>query len=50
MTDEAIEPVAPAHDRRHDDPEVRAEDPAGLHPNHQEAGCVSRSVARHGDI
>jgi hypothetical protein len=44
------EPVAPAHDRRHDDPEVRAEDPAGLHPNHQEAGCVSRSVAGHGDV
>ena len=47
MTDEAMSPLRP---RMIEDPEVRAEDPAGLHPNHQEAGCVSRSVAGHGDV
>ena len=45
MTDEAMSPLRRRMIERHDDPEVRAEDPAELHPNHQEAGCVSRSRA-----
>jgi len=37
MTDEAMSPCAGA-DRRHDDPQVIAEDPARLDPHHQELG------------
>src|SRR5438094_9020384 len=50
MTDEAVSPVAPAHDRRHDDPQVIAEDPARLHPHDQELGSFPWPVARHGDF
>jgi hypothetical protein len=36
---------APAHDRRHDDPQFRAEDPPRLYPQRQEPDCVSRPLA-----
>jgi hypothetical protein len=35
MTDEAVSPVAPAHDRRHDDPQVHAQDPTRLRAKNQ---------------
>ena len=36
MTDTGHQPVAPAHDRGHDDPQARAEDAGILHPRRQE--------------
>ena len=45
MTDEAMKPAAAAHDRRHDDPQVSASDPARLHPHRVKnfAAFVDRS-------
>jgi len=40
------QPVAPAHDRIHDDPQDSAEDPARLHPHHQEHSSFPRPIAR----
>src|SRR3984893_4425318 len=39
------QPIAPAHDRGHDDPQFNAEDPARLHPHVQEnlAAFIGRS-------
>jgi hypothetical protein len=50
MTDEAMSPL---RRRMIEDMAIRKlakKTQAGLHPNHQEAGCVSRSVAGHGDV
>src|SRR6266852_335693 len=44
------EPVAPAHDRRHDDPKTIAEDPARLHPLDQELRCIPWPIARQGEL
>jgi hypothetical protein len=47
MTDQGYKPVAPAHDRRHDDPQANAEDPTRLHPQREGLRCVSWTLARH---
>jgi hypothetical protein len=44
------EPVTPAHDRRHDDPQVSAKDPTRLYPDHQGFCCVPRPIARQGEF
>ena len=50
MTDEAMSPLRRRMIEDMTIRKFRAEDPAELHPNHQEAGCVSRSVSGHGDV
>jgi hypothetical protein len=42
-------PTSPAHDRGHERPPFRVEDPAGLHPHGYETDKIPRSVAGHGD-
>jgi hypothetical protein len=46
MTDEAMSRFAPAHDQRHDDPQVSAEDPARLYPHRRRHRHVPRPIAR----
>jgi hypothetical protein len=46
---QGYQPVAPAHDRGHDDPQARAEDPSVHHPCRQELYAVYEpGFARHG--
>jgi len=46
MTDEAMSPLRRRMDRRHNDPQVRAEDPTRLCAENQELRRVSRAIAR----
>ena len=45
---EAHQPAAPAHDRRHDGPQLRGEDAERLHPPGQDLRCLPRPIARYG--
>jgi hypothetical protein len=44
------EPIAAAHDRRHDDPQISAKDPTRLYPHHQGFCFIPRPVARHSEF
>jgi integrase len=44
------EPIAPAHDRRHDDPQVLAQDPTRLRAKGQELHFIPRAITRYGDL
>jgi len=44
------EPVTPAHDRRHDDPQVRAADAGRLHPRRQELQRFPGRFAGQGEL
>jgi hypothetical protein len=48
MTDECHQPVAPAHDRRHDGAQFRGEDPTTTSAVKNLA--LSRPIARHGEL
>jgi hypothetical protein len=50
MTDEAMSPLRRPHDRRHEHAQVSAEDAEGLHPNHQELGCVYWAIAGYREL
>src|ERR1700724_2323070 len=42
-------PTSPAHDREHERPPFRVEDPARLHPHGYETDKIPRPIAGHGD-
>ena len=50
MTDSIRQPVAPAHDRRHDDPQIRREDTQELHPARQDVHRLLWPLTGQGDF